>query len=162
MFWGRRGGHDNRPIPIDADPNVSGHYLVSGFVMNQYGTAIVPQMSDARDALTIVPDWEQIPEWARKKRWTNHAEFCEELITASVMLFGGNPPSKPTAAPRVGLSEGRRRYVDELLGGIRRALQGYVPSERFQEACDDYAGMKIDKQRFERAVHQEDARLRQR
>jgi hypothetical protein len=158
IFWGRRAESEERPIPLDAEPNNAGHYMVSAFVPNQFDSAVVPRMSDVRADSTVVPVWDDLPAWSRRTRWTNHAEFCEAGLSATlVTVLSGAPTREPVR--RVGPAESRRRHIAEMVSELQKALPGYELSPQLRKVCDDYIALKIEKQRLKRELIAEEARI---
>jgi hypothetical protein len=155
IFWGQRAEGDERAVPVGAEPTNAGTLLISGFARNQRNK-IVPRMSDPHNREVVVPVWDELPEWTRKKRWLNHAPLCAASLSGSLgQVFAPHQPIK-----RVAVSESRDTLVEELLLEIRRKRPTYVPSQRFERACAAYRGLRIDRERFMRELALEDERGR--
>lgn len=102
-------------------------------------------MSDTRNRACTIPYWDELPDWARRKRWIDHAPLCASSLAP---LFADTTPRQPVN--RVGVSDSRETIIDEFIATIRKRLPTYSPSQRFMRVCDDYKAWKIGKDRMVR------------
>jgi hypothetical protein len=139
---------------VEPEPTNNGTLIVNGFVTNAFN-AIVPRMSDTKNRVSTIPYWDELPEWARRKRWLDHVPLC---VSPLAPLFTNTTPRLPVN--RVGVSDSRETIIDELIATMREKLPTYSPSQRFTLACEDYKALKIGKDRMLRELRLEDERIK--
>ena len=72
----------NEYAALHPEPRAGGRFVIVGFARIRAGD-VVPLVADVRN-VHGVPAWDEMPEWARRKRWNHHAPECRGVKSAGL------------------------------------------------------------------------------